>query len=370
MSNPDLFFEKEGFRDSVRALVQASFVHIKNYNHEACLNHLTSRHGKRIYQTRSRDMFTSKSISPDQLGELVKMFVANLSTRSHAEACFMHEHNADWHIKDFLDERGGFACDWVESNLLYPVAYTGLRPIEEQVHMVADRFRIDRNPAMKVIVAGLPEVPKWAEGWAALPMQEELKGNHLKVLVDALIWLNTVCGNRPDVFSTCGGIEGLKFEDHVRPHFVGQEVGKYKSSYARNRLAWDWGRHVGGKIMIVPVQMGALRKGQSDRMVRAHCLQRERSEFPLGAFEVACLLAMHPNRIPEYCEQALGVNTPGDEYTAEGYIKTLNCRWHQMATFMRLEKGGIPCFGFARGSLQSNKNAPFTASMWDVGNVV
>ncbi len=282
----------------------------------------------------------------------------------------MHEHNIDWHIKEFLDEQGGFACDWVESDLVYPAAYKGLLPIEEQVHLVADRFRIDRKPALKVIAAGLPEVPKWAGGWVALPMQEEIKGSHWKVLEDALIWLSTICGHEPGYFSNCGGTEGLKFEEHVRPHFVGQAVGVYKSSYARNRLAWDWRQRVGGRIMIVPVQMGAMRRGQSDRMVRAHCLQRERSEFPLGAFEVACLLAMHPSRIPEYHEQALGVNAPGDEYTTEGYIKTLNCRWHQMAAFMRLEKGGIPCFGFARGNLRDERNAPFTASSWDISKVV
>lgn len=314
-------------------------------------------------------MSNSKGIGPDQLGELVKRFVANLSTRSHAEACFMHEHNIDWHIKELLDEQGGFACDWVESNLGYPAAYKGLLPIEEQVHMVADRFRIDRKPAMKVIAAGLPEVPKWAEGWAALPMQEELRGNHWGVLVDALIWLSTACGDKQEKYWSCGGIEGLVFEEHVRPHFVGQAVGKYKSNYARNCFAWAWKRRDLGRIMIVPVQMGALRKGQSDRMVRAHCLQRERSEFPLGAFEVACLLAMHPDRIPEHYERALEVNAPGDEYTTEGYIKTQNCRWHQMATFMRLERGGIPCFGFARGNCRDEKNAPLTASMWDISKV-
>lgn len=312
-------------------------------------------------------MSNGKGISPDQLGELVKRFVANLSTRTHAEACFMHGQNIEWHIKEFLDEQGGFSCDWVESDLAYPAAYKGLLPIEEQVHMVADRFRIDRKPAMKVIAAGLPEVPKWAEGWAALPMQEELKGNHWGVLVDALIWLNGICGGEPGYFSNCRGIEGLVFEEHIRPHFVGEEIGKFKSSYARNRLAWEWKQHVGGRIMIVPVQMGAMRRGQSDRMVRAHCLQRERSEFPLGAFEVACLLAMHPSRIPEHYEQALGVNAPGDEYTTEGYIKSFNCRWHQMSTFMRLEKGGIPCFSFARDSSRDSRNAPFTASLWGVG---
>ncbi|TXH01931.1 MAG: hypothetical protein E6P95_00945 [Candidatus Moraniibacteriota bacterium] len=314
-------------------------------------------------------MFISKTISPDQLGELVKRFVTHLSTRTHAEACFMHEHNIDWHIKELLDEQGGFACDWVESSLVYPVAYKGLRPVEEQVHLIADWFRIDRKPALKLIAAGLPEVPKWVEGWAALPMQEEFTGNHWKLLEDALIWLNTICGNEPGYFSSCGGVEGLQFAEHVRPHFVGQKVGGYKSNYPRNLFAWGWKRRNLGRIMIVPVQMGALRKGQSDRMVQAHCLQRERSEFPLGAFEVACLLAMHPSRIPEYGERALEVNAPGDEYTTEGYIKTFNCRWHQMGTFMQLERGGIPCFGFARGNIRNERNAPFTASVWNFSQV-
>ncbi len=315
-------------------------------------------------------MVTGKTISPDQLGEAVKRFVAALSTRSHAEACFMYGHNLEWHIQQFLDEMGGFACDWVESDLAYPTTYKGLRSVEEQIHLVADQFRLDRKPALRLIAAGLPEVPQWAEGWAALPMQEELGGSHWRVLENALIWLSANFGDETNRYWSCGGTEGLVFEEHVRPHFVGQEVGKFKSSYVRNRFAYEWKRHVGGRIMLVPVQMGALRKGQSDRMVRAHCLERERSEFPLGAFEVACLIAMHPGRIPEYRESALQVNAPGDEYNREGYVKSFNCRWHQMGTFMRLKKGGIPCFSFALDSYRDASNAPCTASMWDVSKVV
>lgn len=317
-------------------------------------------------------MSTGKASSREQMGELLKMFAIALMKRTHEEACFMLEHNMGWHIDQLLDERGGYSCDWVASELGYPAAYKGLRPIYEQVHLVADQFRIDRKgrePALQRLAKGLPEVPKWAEGWAALPMQEELKGNHWSVLVDALIWLSTVCGHKPGQFSHCGGVGGLEFEEHVRPHFIGQAVGVHKSSYARNRHAWEWKRRVGGKIMIVPVQMGAMRRGQSDRMVRAYCLERERSEFPLGAFEVACLLAMHPERIPEYGERALAVNAPGDEYTVDGFIKSDNCRWHQMGTFMRLEKGGVPCFSFARGHWYDASNGPCTASMWDVGKL-
>jgi len=309
-------------------------------------------------------VFTNKDISPNQLGELTKMFVASLAQRNHAEARFMYEHSPDWYISDFLDELGGFACDQVESDFGYPEAYQGLRPIEEQVRMIASKFRLDCKPALEVITAGLPTLPKWAEGWAALPFQEQLPGGHWENLEKALIWLNTICGNRPGCYSASRASGGLIFSQHVQPHFIGK--GHEKWSCVRNQFARDWKDHAGGQIMIVPVQMGALRKGQSDRMVRTHCLKTKRSEFPLGAFEVACLMAMHPTRICKHGERALGVNAPGDEYNADGYIQGHNCRWYQMAQFIRLDDRGIPNFCFAWDNLRDERNAPITASSWDV----
>ena len=304
-----------------------------------------------------------KGISPDQLAELTKLVVLNLTVRNHAEACFMHEHNPAWHIKYFLDELGGFACDQVESDVGYPETYQGLLPIEEQVHLVAEQFQLKSEKAL-VVIPNLPDVSKWAEGWAALPILEQLPGDHWSNLQKALIWLNTICGNRPRCYAGSGGTGGLVFSKHVRPHFMGEEQEKW--SYPRNDFARNWKKFGGGDIMIVPVQLGALRRGQSDRMVKAHCLKSERSEFPLGAFEVACLLAMHPSRIRKHREQALAVNTPGDEYNAAGYIQTLNCRWYQMAQFIRLDDRGLPNFCFAWDNLRDRMNAPFTASSWNL----
>ena len=307
-----------------------------------------------------------KGISPEQLGELTKMLVADLAGRNLAEACFIYEHNPQWHITEFSDELGGFACDFTPSDLSYPVAYQGLRPIEEQVHLIAEQFRLDSAQALLAIGRGLSDVPKWAEGWAALPMQETLEGGYWSNLEKALIWLNNMSGGIPDRFSASGGVEGLVFSEHIRPHFLGEE--REKNSYVRNQFAYDWSKHVGGCIMIVPVQLGALRKGQSDRMVKAHCLKTKRSEFPLGAFDVACLLAMHPGRVSQHRERALAVNAPGDEYNTAAYIKAPNCRWYQMAQFMRLDDRGLPNFSFAWNNLRDPRNAPFTASGWNCRN--
>lgn len=308
--------------------------------------------------------FDNRGISPDQLGEITKQLVMALTRRSHAEGCAVMDKHFGWHIEQLLDELGDFSCDWVKTDLVYPKAYRGLRPIEEQINLIADQFRLDRGPAMSLLSHGLPDVPKWAEGWAALPILETHKGTYVDHVERALIWHSGVCGNRPDCYSSSRGQEGLRLEEHVRPHFVGDELGK--ASYPRSRFTWKWGQRIGGQIMIVPVQMGILRRGQSDRMVKACCLQKCMEEFPLGIFEVACLLAMHPDRVPTYYEQALNVNTPGDEYTPEGFIKTANCRWKQMGHFWNLDKTGIPCFGFGQNNIRDKQNGPVTASGWDV----
>lgn len=304
-------------------------------------------------------LFDNRPISPQQLGEITKVIVTALAKRSHAEGSALMDKHIGWHVKEFLDEQGDFNCDWVETGLTYPQAYTGLRPIQEQIELIADQFRLDKKPAMSLVSRGLPDVPKWAEGWAAFPISEEIKGTYASLVYKALIWHSGVSGNRPGYYCGSGAPEGLKLEEHVQPYFVDN------ASCTRRRFAWDWKQKIGGRIMIVPVQMGALRKGQSDRMVKAHCSREGMNEFPLGIFEVACLLAMHPQRIPKYREKALYVNTPGDKYTHAGFLKTANCRWKQMGNFWCFEEKGIPCFGFGQDNRQDEQNGPVTASRWD-----
>ena len=55
----------------------------------------------------------------------------------------MHTHSPGWHINEFLNELGGFACDFTPSDLGYPETYQGLLPIEEQVQLIADQFLLD-----------------------------------------------------------------------------------------------------------------------------------------------------------------------------------------------------------------------------------
>lgn len=300
-------------------------------------------------------------ISPDQQGELVKRFVTAIAKRGQAEAQALLEGNFDWHLNQLLNVQGAFVCDWTESHLDYPKAYQGLRPIEEQVQLLADKFNVDSNPALNLIKKGLPEVPQWAEGWAAIPIQEKFANSYIDLMYMALIWHSSVCGNKPGVFSGYGAPEGLILEDHVRPHFIGPELKKASST--RRTFARSWEQKVGGNIMIVPVQMGAMRKGQSDRMVKASCERKGMSEFPLGIFEVACLLAMHPGRIPAINERALEVNAPGDEYNHEAFIQTENCRHYQMGEWRRYG-AKIPSFGFAQGEIRDDRNGPVTASSW------
>jgi hypothetical protein len=307
--------------------------------------------------------YDRRGISPEQQGELVKQFTLALARRSHAEGCALLESSIGWYINEFLNEKCDFTCDWVESDLEYPAAYKGLRPVEEQVQLLASTFRLDPKPALKVLEKGLPAVPAWAEGWAAVPIQEKLPSTYANLAYKSLTWHSSVCGNRPRCHSSHGAPEGLNLEDHVLPHFANPEVGKRGS--VRRKFTWWWELKVGGCIMIVPVQMGAMRRGQSDRMVKAQCRRKDMSEFPLGIFEVACLLAMHPKRVPEYNEKALQVNAPGDEYTYQAYLKSSNCHSLQMGHWWTLGKGELPSFGFASSNLKDASHGPVTASQWD-----
>lgn len=304
-----------------------------------------------------------EGMSPAQLGELTKRFVAELAKRSDKEAQAILSNNVEWHIGAMLDNLGDFRCDWVKSDLGYPTSYKGLLPLTEQVELLAKQFRLDRGPAMKLLKKPLPDVPKWAEGWAAVPIPEKFPDGYAGITEKALIWHCTVRGHPPGCYAA-SALGGLMLGQHIQPHFVGPEMEKRNCT--RNRFAEAWGRNVGGRIMIVPVQMGDMRKGQSDRMVKA-CCERKKSEFPLGAFEVACLLAMHPTRVPGHDEKALGVNAPGDEYNPAAVLKTMgNCRWLQMGKFWCLRRGEVPTFVLGSEQLREACNGPITASSWDI----
>lgn len=301
--------------------------------------------------------------TPKQIGSLVGTFATVVAERSQGELQDVLENGLDWEMDRFLDRLSGYSCDLVETTAEYPDSYTGLRPLEEQIDLIADAFQLAREPAQKLVAAGLPELPEWMEGWAAIPIEWlmlRLKSYEQR-LEKALLWMNEAVGHKGFIAGSWGH-RGLDPFEHVCPEY--NDPG-YRAHDLRTRhldFLSQFHRKYASKIAILPVQMGCKRRGQSDRMARAHC-RRTKYEFPATSFEVACLLAMHPSRIGG--SSALSANCPGD-VLAWNKSHVPGVEMLQMIEFRGDLNPSLISLVFGLDSLRRATNGPITFSTWDL----
>ncbi|MEO6536654.1 MAG: hypothetical protein ABIT47_03085 [Candidatus Paceibacterota bacterium] len=303
---------------------------------------------------------------PKQVGSLVGAFATAVASRSHGELQDILGQSVEWHMSRFLDRMSGYSCDFVESTVDYPSTYTGLRPIQEQIELVADTFNLARKPAQQLVAAGLPELPEWMEGWAAIPIEWLLvrPKSYGDKLESATLWMNEIVGNKGYVAGSWGH-RGLHPFEHVDPEYNAHDYPTQDLSKRHLDFLGQFYKKYGSKIAILPVQMGRKRSGQSDRMARAHC-RRSKREFPATSLEVACLLAMHPSRIGG--SNTLGANCPGDVFAPAASQKIYG---HEVDTLQMIEfRGdltpGLISLVFSFDSIRRATNAPITFSIWDL----
>lgn len=313
-----------------------------------------------------------KSPTAEQIARLTGDFTRALVHRSRGELQdIFAEEGVGWEMETFLDRLSGYSCDFAEGDINYPTEYVGLRPLKEQIELVSDEFRIASRQALKLIRNQLPTLPDWMEGWAAFPIEYRLRNSsYSQALYKAVLWMNKVTGNLSGRYAGClmGGLD--PFED-VCPGYTG--IDSFAHGF-RSRRQSDFlnafYEKFASRIAIAPVQMGRLRRGQSDRMVREQC-RRSRCEYPGTAFDVACLLAMHPTRVG--AGETLSANCPGDVYTQDALQTHLigDLKNQQMAEF----RGGIgDSPGLIFLSIGSDmrkdcRHGPVTFSTWDLNSV-
>ena len=179
----------------------------------------------------------------------------------------------------------------VPSDRSYPPAYR-VRPVEAQVTELRKIF-----PALGACMEKIARrsLPDGAENWFAIPRWQAVADTYNEAVAMAL----EAIGAKRKFQNRVGSKTG--------PSFLRQgERSKLAASIHEDQ-------QVGNDLLVVPLQMGIRHRGCSARRAR---VRLEGNEYALGAFEVACLLLTHPERLSS--DDALMMDCSGDEYSVRG----------------------------------------------------
>ena len=188
-----------------------------------------------------------------------------------------------------------FASEKVSSNYKYPVEYT-MKHINEQIQAIADFFGLNPNPAFTYVKDVLPtlQLPEGAEGWFAVPRWQAVVGTYNEAVEIAVSKMNA----------------SRNFYNYRK----GQLGPNYLRLHARTSAMLDRVAETQpGDILIIPLQLGNLHKGESVRRAREIF---SASEFGLGSFQVLSVALVHPKRLVRFDE--LDMDCAGDEYAPGG----------------------------------------------------
>ncbi len=198
---------------------------------------------------------------------------------------------------------GLYADEEEESSYEYPPAYGGLKPIREQVKVLAALLNLSPDTAMAFIENVLPTrtLPAGAEGWAAIPSIDAVARHFFPEVKDLAL---RYCRAVNLILEKIGA--SRKFENYRKGQIVPERLRMHaRAAHAFDLLAMEQN----GDILIVAVQFGKRHRGRSVRRARELMCGKE---FPLGAFAVGCMLLTHPER--EVVWEQLHVDCAGDEF--------------------------------------------------------
>jgi hypothetical protein len=177
----------------------------------------------------------------------------------------------------------------VESSYVYPKGFT-LKGMTEQTNRLRELF-----PGIGFANEKLAEgqLPQHAEGWVAIPKWQTLGATYQEALEKVLA---KIAETRTD------GFQNYR-EGELGPDYLRQNE---RTKAAFDKLA---GEQEGFDILVVPAQFGLRHRGRSVRRAREVF---QANEFGFGAFAVAIMILLHPERFGKY--EDLCVDCAGDEY--------------------------------------------------------
>lgn len=194
-----------------------------------------------------------------------------------------------------------YANEVVSSSYTYPKEYK-MKPIEEQVKFIAEKFGLDPTQAVEFIKT-LPTLPEGAEGWFAIPKVSVIAAKHFPEITDtaeqyceAVKLVHTKLAESRSFTNYCNGIVPTKLHQNART------VEFQKRLEAEQQ----------GDILIIAAQYGMRHRGKSVRRARETFTS---NEFGLGAFAVGCMALLHHERYVRWEE--LNTDCAGDELVSD-----------------------------------------------------
>ncbi len=190
------------------------------------------------------------------------------------------------------------------SEYTYPPDYTGPKPINEQINIIAELFGLDPTKALEY-AKNLPILPKGAEGWFAIPRTEALGAKYFPEITHPVrrycAAVNLTFDKLRESRSFYNVCNGKIDEAHLRgnPDTI-KKFSKVKEQQE-------------GDIIIIPAQLGMLHADESVKKARKTF---KSNEYGLGAFAICCILLTHPERLATHLE--LEMDCPGDECSEKG----------------------------------------------------
>lgn len=232
-----------------------------------------------------------KNVTRDQLGDLLKIFGQAVGVPTQQDAQMMLEQsNLGSRLREVLDQAACYPAEQSDVTVGYPEGYPGPRPLIKQVEILAERFSLDPTNAFKVIWE-TGDKHKCAEGWFAAVNWKVLGDDYMEQCWKVFDWIREYSKTPADPKRGHGEL-GMFSQDLIGK-LNDEQIG-FHPSYNNWRS-----RHPQSDkdpIWIFPAQFGFGRAGQSHRRAVELC-KRTETEYPLSIFEVACMIAVHPERL-------------------------------------------------------------------------
>ena len=151
-----------------------------------------------------------------------------------------------------------YANEVASSSYTYPKEYK-MKPIEEQVKFIAEKFGLDPTQALEFIKV-LPALPEGAEGWFAIPKVSSVAKKHFSAITDSA---EQYCEATKLVHSKLA--ESRSFYNYREDQITTAQIRQHPRTIS---FLEQLESEQQGDILILAVQYGLRHKGKSVRRAR------------------------------------------------------------------------------------------------------
>lgn len=197
----------------------------------------------------------------------------------------------------------------VASTFNYPKKYLGPKPIEQQIKIIANIFGLNPTQALDY-AKQLPALPEGAEGWFAYPKIATVAAKYFPQLRYRTEQYCEAVNLVNEKLALSREFDTVRLNQIIPNKLRQTELSRAYMDYFDSKQV--------GQIVIIAAQHGLLHRGKS--VLKAGEDFRV-NEFGLGAYIVACMALVHPERYE--IDGQLHAYCAGDKYASNASIIAL-----------------------------------------------